>query len=322
MIPLLLLGLALAPASTARAAASPASRIQALVGQTLDLPPDADLPPAPPEPGGTSGPADDAHITTQCEKLQTPIPWSYCISRDKDNPSEDVLYYLHGLAHDENDWRWGRDGIAIRQTWEAKGKPLPISVAISFGPFWLLSEKNSSARSGLLDVLVNDVIPFIEKERLGGVPRKRLLIGESMGGFNATELVLTHPELFERAAIVCPAIVNVSPYADADEIARYIQRTGADPQHVRDAISLSQSVFPDEASWETAAPLVIGKTLLDEDFPPLHVSCGDKDQYGFFEGAKAFADLARDNGVDAVWEPLSGGHCTADPAALADFLIP
>ncbi len=169
---------------------------------------------------------------------------------------------------------------------------------------------------------MNDLIPFIEKEKLGGIPRKRLLIGESMGGFNATELVLKHPELWQRAAIACPAIVNASPYAGADEIDRYIQRTGADPQYVHDAIQLSQSVFPDEASWETAAPLLLAKTALGEDTPPLHVSCGDKDQYGFFEGAKAFADQAQENGVDVVWQSVSGGHCTADPVALADFLIP
>jgi pimeloyl-ACP methyl ester carboxylesterase len=319
---LLALLAALSPAASVRAADNPASRIHEVLAQSLpDLNPDADLPQAPPSPDGST-PEDDSHISTKCEKLTTAIPWSYCISRDQDSQSEEVLYFFHGLAHDEKDWRFGTRPIAIRQTWEAKHKPLPIAVAISFGPFWLLSEKNSSARSGLMNVLIDHVIPFIEKEKLGGLPRKRLLYGESMGGFNATELVLTHPELWERAGIACPAIVNASPYSSQEELDRYIKRTGADPDYVKQAVDLSRAVFPDEESWETASPLLLAQTQLDETTPPLHVSCGDKDEYGFEEGAKAFADQARENGVDVTWQSLPGGHCTADPVALANFLIP
>jgi pimeloyl-ACP methyl ester carboxylesterase len=329
MVRLLLLGLTLLTASGASAARSSSASVRTAVADSLrdmGLPPDIDLPPEIPVPTVSTapgGPGDDARIVTKCETLQSPITWSFCISRTKDSDNEDVLYYMHGLAHSEKSWAFG-DGhpSAIRAYWEAKDKKMPIAVAISFGPFWLLSEKNASPKSGLLTFMTDYAIPFIERERLGGVARRRLLIGESMGGFNATQLVLKAPELFERAAIVCPAIVNASPYASAEEIAAYVRRTGADPEYVRSALQLSQSVFPDEASWETAAPLEIGRTRLGEDTPPLHLSCGDKDQYGFFEGAKAFADLARSNGVDAVWEPLTGGHCAADPAALADFLLP
>src|SRR6202030_2379792 len=115
------------------------------------------------------------------------------------------------------------------------------------------------------------------------------------------------PGLFKRAALVCPAIASLSRNASDEEKADYIKRNrGADLAHVEKAQRLLDSVFPDDATWQAAAPVAAGSTLLGAATPPLHVSCGDKDEYGFYEGAHAFAQLAASKGVAAVWETLSG----------------
>jgi len=288
-------------------------------GPAVDSLPGFDLPSA--RPAFTH--PKKTRLVTECEQFSKPVEWGYCLSRTEGSQSTDLLYYLHGKGGNKRGWTDRHNFTAVIQDrWEGGGKQAPVVVAISFGKFWLLSEKNPSKDSGLLDFIVDYAMPYIEQKKLGGKIGARQLIGESMGGFNASQLVLKHPELFSRAALVCPALGSLSPYDGKQAVEDYIKRTGARRFNVEVVLRLLKAVFPDDASWQTASPLGIGKTLLGSKTPPLHVSCGAKDEYGFFEGAQAFATLARDKGVDTRWEPLSGGHCAADPAALAAFLVP
>lgn len=262
-------------------------------------------------------------LSTQCEQFEKPVSWGYCVSRAEGSTNTDVLYYFHGKGGNKKSWADASNYPAVMQErWKGAGKGAPTTVAISFGKIWLLAEKNSSKKSGLLEFVAEQAIPYIEQKQFGGSVANRLLLGESMGGFNGAQLVLKHPGLFKKAALVCPAIGALSPYDGSKAEEDYIRRTGARRWNVMLVLHLLREYFPDQESWMKSAPLTVGRTQLGGATPELHVSCGQKDEYGFFEGAKLFADLARDHGVPAIWEPLSGGHCAADPAALAAFLVP
>lgn len=254
-----------------------------------------------------------------CENFSKPRPWSYCLTIEP-GASRDLLYYLHGAGQNERSW-YDADNYtqAVRNAWKKSGKPLPSVASISFGGTWLLTSQNNLPESGLMDVFTEFVIPVIES-RFTEPPERRLLMGESMGGFNAAQLVLFHGKLFSRAALLCPGLATVSPYGSDNEIQLYIHRTRADPAKVARVQAIARLFYPDAAHWEKAAPLLIGAQALDENTPALYISCSRQDEYGFFEGARAFSELARAEGVAASWEPLDGPHCTVKPESVAAFL--
>lgn len=269
-----------------------------------------------------ASPARAAEPLTRCEDFKGPPAWSYCLTTTPGSANPDLLYYLHGKGGGKKSWASSRNYSAgIRSAWAEAGKDAPAVATVSFGSFWLLAGRNASAGSGLYEFFREKAMPLVES-RLGAPPRSRLLLGESMGGFNGAELLLKEPKLFSRAALACPAIPGVSPYGGREAEADYLRRTHAVPWRFHMALKLLRSVYPDEAAWQAESPLETGRALLGAGTPPLHVSCGDRDDYGFFEAARAFAELAQARGVDAVWEPLSGGHCAVDPRALAAFLLP
>ncbi|MGK5085856.1 alpha/beta fold hydrolase [Bdellovibrionota bacterium FG-1] len=261
-------------------------------------------------------------ISTECFSFQHPLPWFYCLNRTEGSDSPDVLYYLHGAGGNErswvdNDWK----AKPIGEAWAAAGISAPLVVSVSFGAEWILADVNSSPVSGLLRVFVDEVLPKIEK-KLGQIHGRRLLMGESMGGFNATQLILKFPRLFSRAVIACPVIADLSPYADPNEVQRFVRQTGANFSRVSWLLGLLGRYFGSESAWDHASPLRSALSHLGPGSPALHISCGRLDDFGIFEEAHRFAQIAQANGVPEVeWQPLEGGHCVIDQKAIALFLM-
>lgn len=266
----------------------------------------------------TPQPNDKSCFT--CSKA--PVDFSYCVTQDEGSHNPDVLYYLHGITFNEKTWR-RKDFYPemIRQVWKYENVEAPTVISVSFGPTWLLVDQNTSPKSGLLDVFLKAVMPRVEAG-IGGVKGKRLLIGESMGGFNATQLVLKAPGEFSKAAILCPAITAVSPYATPDEVKAYIARNKADPKKVALALQVSKYFVPDATTWDAIAPLSQAATRLNDRTPDMYLSCGSSDEYGFYEGVAKFADIASKNLNHFTWHPIfMGPHCSVDAGSVAHFLV-
>jgi pimeloyl-ACP methyl ester carboxylesterase len=258
-------------------------------------------------------------IQTTCQSFTAPAKWSYCVTRTEGSTNPDLLYYFHGAGGDEKGWS-EKSHEPLRQTWEKIGHAAPTVVSISFGEVWLLAEKNASPASGLFELFVGFVIPKVEAE-LGGLKGKRLLFGLSMGGYNVSQLVLKAPDLFARAVLACPGFAGISVYSSQDDVMKYVERTGANPEKVQMAIEIARAFYPDEASWNRGSPLVLAEMLLSEKTPPLHISCGRQDDYGFFEGARIFADKASlRSRKEVLWQSIQGKHCTLDQKSIAEFL--
>jgi pimeloyl-ACP methyl ester carboxylesterase len=263
----------------------------------------------------TKGP----RILTTCEKFKEPRQWAFCLTAAQGSTNPDIIYYLHGGGAGEYGWA-ARRGYPelVRRRWQAMSFQPPVVATVSFGKEWLLTEENNSPDSGLLDEF-GRAMNYIES-RLGRVPRKRFLVGESMGAFNAAELALKRPSLFDRAALLCPGFSSLPPHASAAEFNAYLKSTGAKASRARKIESLMERFFPDRVSWAGAAPVVLAGAASGAQSPSLYVSCGRSDEFGFFTGAKAFADLAKSRGARVMWQPLDGGHCAVAPYAVADFL--
>lgn len=254
---------------------------------------------------------------TVCGREEGPLPWSYCLTIPA-KPSGDLLYYLHGGGGSERNWGEADGyGRAVAAIWRQRGLPEPTVAAVSFGPTWLLGPAGTGPAGGLMAAFLGTVMSRMEA-RLGA-PKRRQLVGESMGGFNAAQLVLARPELFESAALVCPGIGLASPHASGKELRRYRKENRASYWRVRSAAKLARRFFPTAGLWAQASP-VDNLLKLQGPLPRLYVSCGKADEYGFFRGALRFVEAAREKGAGVEWVALEGGHCAVDPPSLAAFL--
>jgi len=263
----------------------------------------------------TEIPADESDLLGQCEGFNTKKPWAYCLYKFKNSRSRDVLYLLHGAGG--NAQQWIHNWKTIRYLWRQRNMDAPTVISVSFGPYWALAEKNSSSFSGLFGFYTQSVMPFLES-KLPFHVRRRLLLGESMGGFNAFQLVTKAPKLFTKSAIVCPAILAIDQFSTDQEVSEFIQRTGAESWRVYWALRYYKAFYPDPTDWTQAQPQQLFHHL--KDAPPIYLSCGRQDQWGFFEATQKIGEALVKMRHDSYWRPLEGLHCVRNYEEIVNFL--
>jgi len=115
-------------------------------------------------------------FTSSCAKFPEPLTGGYCIYTPTGTHSRDILYYFHGLGGQET--YWGDDNYytsQVRSEWAKNHERVPTVISVSFGPVWLLAEKNGSPYSGLLNAFTEKVMPMLEAQ-LGGLHGRRLIV--------------------------------------------------------------------------------------------------------------------------------------------------
>jgi pimeloyl-ACP methyl ester carboxylesterase len=242
----------------------------------------------------------------------------YCVYRDRRGTNGDFVYHLHGRNLDERIWNDDTYFTAILQReWQRSRALPPTVVTVSYGSTWLLTPKGEKADSGLLDDLMTR-LPTIEAKV--GRPRRRLLMGESMGGLNVLIAGLSYPSRFTKVAALCPGVYASSPFASLYTIRATMERTGANPKIVFGVWLMARKYVANDAEWRRISPLdMIARA--GPDYPALYLSNGLYDAYGNFEGTERLADMARQRGVRTEWHPIYGGHCATDASSLAVFLL-
>jgi len=261
-------------------------------------------------------PRPGLQIKTECETdTSKAITYSYCIHSIAGSLNHDVIYYLHGLNGNEHDWINSDFSAKAYQKW---GNQAPTVLTISYGPLWILAEKNPRQKSGLFEHFTQIALPNLES-KLEFTPAHRILIGASMGGFNASQLYLKKPYLFSKVILACPAITSVGPFSNSSDINTYISRTGADQSSVIRGLEMIKQYYSDDQIWKQSSPILLVSKLVNPSFPPIHVSCGSTDRFGFFDGAKIFVDSIRQQGAQAEWSIVPGPHCSFDEADVIEF---
>lgn len=242
----------------------------------------------------------------------------YTVYRAENGVSDDVVYHFHARNLDDSVWNDDTYFTAqVQAYWQRLSIKPPTVVVVSYGPVWLLTPKNSKEKSGLLDDFMAR-LPEIESKL--GKPKRRILLGESMGGLNVLIAGFNHPEMFSKVASLCPGVYLDSPFSDFSTMRAMVKRTGADPKIVYGVTQLAKTYVSNDEEWNTISPISLIERA-DRKYPELYLSCGLYDNYGNFEGAEALADRALKKGVKTNWHPLYGGHCAIDIASLANFLV-
>ncbi len=263
--------------------------------------------------------APAAEIQKECYSLATSMPSEVCVYKSKNSLNPNVLYYLHGIFGDKTSWE--RDGLPVRQLWDVSKKDYPTVVTISFGQIWLLGEKNRSDLSGKLDVVLKETMPAIES-RLGGARGRgnRFLLGVSMGGFNAIQLMTARPDLFNRVALGCPAISSVTPFSSKEEIQDYTTRTHADPKRVELALRVGLAHFPDLESGNHSWPFMGTEKINPKVAPKIYLEAVETDGYGFQEGDLFYGNQLLNRGLDLQLVYHPGRHCEMKAEDVVKFL--
>lgn len=245
-------------------------------------------------------------------------PLRYCVYRAVGGVNEDIVYHLHGRYLDENTWNDDTYFTSMVQAhWQRSKQKPPTVVTVSYGPAWLLTPKGKADGSGLLDDFIHR-LPRIEAKI--GTPKRRMVVGESMGGLNSLILGLSRPNLFSKVASLSPGVYNHSPFSSLAVLKTAAARTGADPKIIFWILQFAKKYITNEEEWNLISPIRLINQA-NETYPELYISCGLYDKYGNFEGSQILAEKATKNGVKTIWRPIYGGHGAVDVASLADFLV-
>jgi pimeloyl-ACP methyl ester carboxylesterase len=244
----------------------------------------------------------------------------YCVHRATGGVNGDVVYHLHGRNLEAEVWNDPTYFTALLQAyWQNAGLLPPTVISLSYGPVWLLAPKGQADSSGLLDTIWRDISAI---EARVGRPKRRLLLGESMGGLNSLVLGLSQPQNFDKVAALCPAVYRESPFTPLSQIQEAIVRTGADPRIVFGIWQLSRSYVANPEEWSRFSPLeLIERAGVQQTRLSLYLSAGLYDRYGLYEGTERLAQRAAQRGVPTDWHPLYGGHCAVDVVSLGAFLV-
>jgi pimeloyl-ACP methyl ester carboxylesterase len=243
--------------------------------------------------------------------------FDYCVYPTVDPKNHDLLIHFHGLAGSALSWQNEERNADTRREIEALGKSVPTVVSISFGDLWLLTDiKDHGDKYNLFK---NKILPFLEGKAGFKKDGRLLLMGESMGGFNALQLYLKDPQIFSRYMILCPALSQLNPWSSDEDVANFIDRTGASSFRVEFYMQVAKYNFSNMDEWNTNNPLYLAKNHTS-GLPPIYLSGDEHDQYGFYEGDKILYDLLTTRATEHKWNTIDGRHCQIDPKGVAQFL--
>ena len=173
------------------------------------------------------------------------------------------LYLLHGFNQDHTSWVNSTRLAATARRYKL------IIVCIDAKNSWYA---NSVTAPSLRyeDLLVKDVIPFIDK-RYRTIPdgRHRSVCGLSMGAYGALKYGLKYPGMFILAAGLSPSIQFPSGLEDSAIVAR---RSAASNASVRSAFGAVRN-----DSWNSNDVLSLAKTVSTDSLPYFFLAAGSQD---------------------------------------------
>lgn len=173
-----------------------------------------------------------------------------------------VLYLFHGAGGDEDGWLSRGRTNYILDNLIAAGKAQPMIVVITNGnpmaageprdrPFQTTSTAGGigGMGSGKFETsLVNDVIPFVEKNfRVLPDPDHRAIAGLSMGGYQTQQITNKNPTLFQYIGVMSMGLLNnpaVQPYNRDEHIKQLTALKQSKPKLYWIACGKNDFVFP------------------------------------------------------------------------------
>jgi hypothetical protein len=130
--------------------------------------------------------------------------------------------------------------------------------------------------------------------------------------------------VWDRVALLCPGVYVTDPFQTDEEIEAYLEKQPATTRrdYVRGLVAWVRQEFQSRENWERHNPMHLAE-IATRVKASYHLSCTKDDQYGFYDGAKYFAEVIGTKTKASFISMETGGHCALDDAAedaLAKFL--
>jgi S-formylglutathione hydrolase FrmB len=242
---------------------------------------------------------------TECGSIRSAIlarAVAYCADIPADYTSSSkkypTLYFLHGLFENEQSWI-ERGGKEMLDNARAQGQIGDFLLILpDAGKTFYVNSLDGHDRYE--DFFIQELVPGIDKQYRTIPDRaERGISGSSMGGYGALHLAMRHPDVFGSVAAQSAALVHKIPDPPPSEGRwRFYARVLAGP--------FGSPL--NGAYWEANSPIHLAEH--PERFTGLKVyfDCGDKDRYGFEEGAKLLDRTLTENHFPHQFFLRSGDH--------------
>ena len=199
---------------------------------------------------------------------------------DKSDKTYPVLYLLHGNGEAQNGWVMNGRANVIFDNLLADHKAQPMIVVMPQGhalqaagvaPLVRVAGETGMYSPKFAPDLIEDIIPLVEKEfRASQNPNDRAIAGLSMGGGQALDIGLHHPELFHYILGFSAAVGE--PFLAPSQVLEGSQNS----------------------------------TTLNSEIRLLWFSCGHQDFV--LQGNRDFAKLLDDKGITHTYRETEGAH--------------
>jgi S-formylglutathione hydrolase FrmB len=228
-------------------------------------------------------------------KICVSLPADYARSKKTKYPT---LYFLHGLFENERSWV-ERGGQQVLEELLAANEVGKFLVVLPDGgkSFYVNS---LDGRERYEDFFILELVPAIN-HRYRTIPEAaaRGISGTSMGGYGALRLAMRHPHVFDSAsahsAALIPKIPNPLPaHGRWGFYAQILQGPFGSP--IR------------EDYWEANSPLKLAEHPERFANLKLYFDCGDRDRYGFEEGAQLLHQTLTQKGFPHEFAVRPGDH--------------
>jgi S-formylglutathione hydrolase FrmB len=229
------------------------------------------------------------------------LPSGYDASPAKPSaPRYPVLYFLHGLGDNEQTL-FNSGGWTLLDDLRRQHKIGDFLIAAPEGrrSFYINSADGSVRYS---EFFLREFIPHIEARyhvRAGG--EGRAISGVSMGGYGALRFAFTHPEMFSAVSAQSAALITAPP-KELDAASR----AGAPLGQVLAEVFGNPIDVP---HWNQNNPLALAKRTSSALHKlAIYFNCGQKDNYGFEEGAAALHQILQTEGIKHEYHLYPGDH--------------
>lgn len=204
---------------------------------------------------------------------------------DSGNEQFPVLYIQHGGGEDERGWAVQGKTAIILDNLIAEGKAKPMIVVIPNGnvsrPGMQAGGYNDEAMAVFKDELVNNIIPFIEKNyRVKSGAENRAISGLSMGGGQAFYTGLRNTDVFAHVGVFSTGLFGG------------IGQQGGGAR-----------AFDAEA---TIPGLLSNSASFNKKLKVFYISVGEQDPR--IEATKKLIQTFRDNGLNVAFASFPGAH--------------
>jgi putative tributyrin esterase len=262
------------------------------------------------------------------KRLLTYLPPSYVRDTSRRFP---VLFYLHGLYGNEDNWLQQARLDQVMDSLIASGLPEAIVVMPDGDDSWYttwatLPNAAACARDTARaepaasycvpwphydDYVARDLVAHVDSAyRTLADPGHRGIAGLSMGGFGAVTLALRYPDVFSAAAshsgVLAPALLGPRPFTAPPVWA-------STPEELQQAAGaryrwFSEAFGRDTIGWYARDPSHLVQRLVTAGtaVPALFLDCGRGD--AFLDQNRAFVATLSSLGLSHRYDEPEGGH--------------